>query len=128
MTLSVSTECPSCSYRIATPYTALGLQIACPKCSGDVVPTVVRGSTFPNTGCHIRYHDFVELISDPNTQGPLSTMLVGWFGHIICGAHTETEIMSSSGAVLDLYQVHLQIQDDDTKRGELYNFAMSIWR
>ncbi len=127
MKLPVATRCPHCAAESFSEYISLGRAVECAACGLGGIAEVVVGSTFPLTGCAIRFADFFDLAAHGSTQEKMNSFLTRWFGVQAVGEGAELSIVGREGLAVDPFELHLEIQADAERQADLYNFAMTVW-
>ncbi len=125
MTPLIEVTCPSCATGYQLPYNALGREMNCPQCGVSTIPQVKADTVIPDTGYALRFSDFLELVRVGDRE--VAGMLQAWFG-VRSAGEEEGTVMTEDGRLLDLFDLHLEIQDDPARQKSLYQAAMSRWR
>lgn len=126
--VTVTTKCQNCGAEFKTEYQRIGASVSCTYCLRDTVPQIPNGTLIPNTGLDLTFHDFRQLVEYESYRKEFLPLLNNWFRYHLEGDGPDTLIVNNNNEAIDPLWLHLTIQRDRGKQGELYNTAMSLWR
>jgi hypothetical protein len=106
----------------------LGAPIPCTFCGQKIVPKMVAGTAYPNTGYQITFADFEQLLTDHRYRPSVAELLSQWYGYEVAPDGESISVRSKEGAPIDLVWLHRRIQRDSAKQHTLYKAAMALWR
>ncbi len=108
----------------------MGTARRCPHCLHMTVPRVPKGGSYSMSGCKLSFENFEGLLSDALTDdsGRVIELLRTWFGYDIVQVGPDILIRNAAGEMIDKLWLHLCIQSDAARQGDLYNAAMTLWR
>jgi len=112
--------CPNCKQALKVEYVLLGAPAWCNGCLSWNVPKIPPGESFPSSGYHLSFDNFLQLLPEITAQALINK----WFGFQVEGS----SIINDRNEVIDPLWLHLRIQNDEEMRGSLYNTAMDLWR
>lgn len=120
--------CPVCQTTIDVPYVLVGATVPCPSCSNRVVPQVALGTSYPETGYQMTFSDFSQLLTNKDSASSVADLLFAWYGHTAVTTGEGTLVKSREGEIVDLVELHQQVQQDSAKQLAVYRAAMALWR
>jgi hypothetical protein len=120
--------CPYCDATFPVSHGRLGSIVRCVNCTRSVVAHVPTGGSVPVTGYGLDYRDFRQLLQDGEGREPVQKLIARWFDYRLQGDGSEVLVLNREGEAIDPLWLHLRIQDDAEKQGELYRTAMTLWR
>jgi hypothetical protein len=70
--------------------------------------------------------DFLEAIRQPYSQPTIAALLDRWFGYSLGGAHHSTEVLTTTGAHVDLKTLYQAIQSNALCRAGLAEAVLRL--
>jgi RNA polymerase subunit RPABC4/transcription elongation factor Spt4 len=128
MISTVENHCPRCGASVDVPYILLGATATCPSCGQHVVTQVAVGASYPNTRFEMTFADFEQLVRHSARGSHVDKLLSEWYGHRLVTDGNSSAIVSHGGEVVDLLDLHKEIQGDPLRQRALYRTAMAVWR
>jgi len=106
----------------------LGAAVECPACRESVVPEVLVGTSYPNTGYEITFRNFCQLLTYPPYRPHVLPSIHEWFSYDAPLTPSGFSIVAADGSSVSPLTVHLSIQSAPQRQYALYQTAMSLWR
>lgn len=128
MSAKIEIHCPRCGAKTEMAYVLVGTRVPCPSCGEEFVVHIPVGSAAPRTHYEITFADFRQLLDSPQYRRPAAALLGEWYGYRVVREGASFVVKDRNGATVDLIDLHLRIQGDPSKQGELYQVAMALWR
>jgi hypothetical protein len=128
LAVTADAKCQACGSRIETEYPRLGVAVWCSECLSYTVPKVPEGGRLPASGYHLTYKDFRQLLENLQYRSQLEALLSEWFGYRVVDRGSDVLILNERQEAIDPLWLHLEVQASETKKLQLYNAAMALWR
>lgn len=126
METMLPTVCQSCAGAIPVEYRWLGAPADCPHCLRATIPVMTPGTAYPPTGYELSFGDFLQLLRSGDRS--VRRFLADSYRYSLAASTVGPRVMNERQEVVDIAWLHGRIQEDATRRHEIYAMAMSLWR
>jgi len=120
--------CTLCGSEMNIPYWMLGASCQCSRCNRVMVPSPKQHVPIPPTGYEITFSSFVHLLTHSHSRQQALQIAGAWASELEQLTSVGGPLAPASATEKALLAIHRDIQSKPGVQGNLYQFAMSLWR